>query len=295
MGVTLGYNTSKKLIRQFVEEYPVTGSLDCIQYVEKAYTYVKERKEGYSYIQFSIDMGFSATNIMHQIIRGYRKLTLKAAKKLTAGLNLTGTQRKYFEALVEYRNETIAVKRDEIFGRLVELKRGVLHDEKDQEWLDFFAMWYHPIVAKILELDQANTDPKWVASQVQPPITEDQAKESIELLMKLGIVELDEEANRYRPKEFSVSSGHEVTGIGFIRYHQRMIELAKDSITRVTAEERDISSITFSCDRESIGEVKKMIHEFNEKLQAHLESVPKKKDVVQLNIQLFPVSKKSEE
>ena len=75
---------------------------------------------------------------MHQVIRGYRKLTLKAAKKLTAGLNLTGTQRKYFEALVEYRNETIAVKRDEIFGHIVALKRSVLEEQADQDWLDFF-------------------------------------------------------------------------------------------------------------------------------------------------------------
>ena len=130
---------------------------------------------------------------------------------------------------------------------------------------------------------------------MQPPISEEQAKSSIELLEKLNIVVFDEERNRYLPKEFTISAGHEVTGIGVIRYHQRMIELAKDSITRVPSTQRDISSVTFSCDADSIADVKEMIHEFNEKLQAHLEQVTTKKDVVQLNIQLFPVSAKTKD
>ena len=256
---------------------------------------MKERKEGYSYIQFATDLGFSATNVMHQLVRGYRKLTAKTGKKIATGLHLTGVQKKYFEGLVDYRNETIAVKRDELFGQLVSLKRTVLTEEQDQEWLDFFSTWYHPIVAKIIELDDAKSSAKWVASQVQPQISEEQATSSLELLSKLGVIELDEEAGRYRPKEFTLSSGHEVTGIGFIRYHQRMIELAKDSITRVKADQRDISSITFACDQESLADLKQMIHEFNEKVQARLANVPNKKDVLQLNIQLFPVSQKSED
>ncbi|SMF17375.1 TIGR02147 family protein [Pseudobacteriovorax antillogorgiicola] len=286
----MGYLTSKKLIREFVQDSPVTGYLDCIQYLEKTYHFVKDRKPGYSYIQFAVDLGFSATNVMHQIIRGYRKLTLKTAKKIALGLHLKGAQKKYFETLVEYRNETSGIKRDEIFGRLVEIKKDVLAKPHDKKWLDFFSIWYHPIVLEVLQLDQTKNDPKWVAAKVHPQITETQAQESMDLLQELDLIEWNDERQAFESKAASISSGHEVTGIGFIRYHQRMIELAKDSITRVSADNRDISSITFSCDQESLKDVKKMIHEFNENLQKHLEAVTKKDKVVQLNVQLFPVS-----
>ena len=290
----MGYQTSKKLIREFCQEYPVTGFLDCIQYLEKVYSFVKDNRENYSYIQFASDLGFSGTNVLHQILRGYRKLTLKTAKKLTTAMHLKGVQKRYFETLVEYRNEISSIKRDEIFAHLIELKRETLKSEDDQKWLEFFSTWYHPIVLETLQLDNCKNNPGKIASRINPPIKTKQAEESIQLLLDLKLIELDSESQIFHPVKSSISSGHEVTGIGFIRYHQRMIELAKESITRVESSQRDISSVTFSCDEDSVAEVKQMIHEFNEKLQKKLESVESKKKVVQLNIQLFPVTSENE-
>ncbi|SMF18679.1 TIGR02147 family protein [Pseudobacteriovorax antillogorgiicola] len=286
----MALRTGKKLIKEFCRDNPVTAYLDCIQYIEKIYESVKAQSESYSYIQFATDLGFSGTNVIHQIVRGYRKLTLKSAKKICIALDLKSTQKKYFETLVEYRNEISGIKRDEIFTRLVALKMDVLESEQDRRWLEFFSVWYHPIVLEVLQLDQCRNDLNWIASQVNPSIKIKQVEESVALLENLGLIEFDAEANRYKPQKTTITSGHEVTGIGFIRYHQRMIELAKDSITRVSHEQRDISSVTFSCDEQTLQEVKTLIHDFNEALQARLESVENKKKVVQLNVQLFPVS-----
>ncbi len=282
--------SSKKIVKEFCRNHPVTGHLDCIQYLERIYQHVKSQCESYSYIQFAYDLGFSGTNVIHQVIRGYRKLTLKSAKKISTALELKGTQKKFFETLVEYRNEVASVKRDEIFSRLVELKMEVLESVNDQRWLRFFSMWYYQIVLEILALDEFQNDLSWIAAQVNPPIKEKQVEESIELLINLGLIEFDAETNRYKHLKPTISSGHEVSGIGFIRYHQKMIELAKESITRVKSDKRDISSVTFSCDQEALTDLKSMIHTFNETVQARLETVDKKSNVFQLNIQLFPVS-----
>lgn len=286
----MAMKSNKKIIKEFCRANPVTSYIDCIQYLENIYLYVKKECDTYSYIQFAADLGFSGTNVLHQIIRGYRKLTLKTAVKIRTALDLKGVQKKYFDALVEYKNEISSVKRDEIFTKLVELKKEVVSSEADRLWLNFFSIWYIPIILEILQLDTCQSDHTWIASQVNPPIKEKQVEESIDLLTKLQLIEFDTGTGKYRAPQVSLSSGHEVQGIGFIRYHQRMIELAKESITRVDYRKRDISSVTFSCDEETLNDIKDMIHDFNEAIQKRLEKSSGKDRVCQLNTQLFPVS-----
>ncbi len=282
--------SNKKIIKEFCRVTPVTSYIDCIQYLDHVYHYVKSQCGPYSYMQFAVDLGFSRTNIVHQIIKGYRKFTLKTAVKIRTELELKGVQKKYFDTLVAYRNEISSVKRDEIFTKLIQLKMGVVKSETDRLWLNFFSIWYIPIILEILQLDQFENSTSWIAAQINPPIKETQVEESLELLTKLKLVQFDEASGKYKVPQISLSSGHEVRGLGFIRYHQRMIELAKESITRVNYKYRDISSVTFSCDEETLKDIKSMIHSFNESIQLRLEKTKDREKVFQLNTQLFPVS-----
>ena len=77
----------------------VVNYLDYKEYLKSLYRALKEKKKKYSYIQFSDDLGFSKTNVIHLMIRGKRPLTVKSAKRISQSLGLAGTQKRYFELL----------------------------------------------------------------------------------------------------------------------------------------------------------------------------------------------------
>ncbi len=78
--------------------------LDYKLYFEALYQEQKIQYESYSYQAFAEDLGFSATSIMHQIIRAYRPLTAKSLKGALKHLDLDHSERQYLTHLLDFCN-----------------------------------------------------------------------------------------------------------------------------------------------------------------------------------------------
>ena len=90
-----------------------------------------------------------------------------------------------------------------------------------------------------------------------------------------------------------LSTGPEVMSLNVARYHQTMLERAAASIEEVPAAERDISSLTLCLGADGIRRLKDRLRAFRRELLeiSSLETDPEQ--VVQLNLQLFPLSRLS--
>lgn len=89
----------------------------------------------------------------------------------------------------------------------------------------------------------------------------------------------------------SLSTGPEVQMLNVANFHKEMIKLAGESIERYPSRERDISSLTLSIQREKVGEIKKRIISFRRKLLEMACSDELVDQVIQMNFQLFPLTK----
>src|SRR5690606_7660862 len=56
---------------------------------------------------------------------------------------------------------------------------------------EFLSKWYHTAVRELVATEKFREDSKWVAKSTRPPITEIQAKKSLELLLKLNFIKRD--------------------------------------------------------------------------------------------------------
>lgn len=279
----------KALIRRIASSKVLpTSYLDYKPYLSSLFGAIKRDLGKYTYHQFAEDLGFAPTNIAHQFIRGHRKLSLKAAKTIVKSLELKGAERRYFEYMVDYCNVANPQKREELFQKMLQEKAQILSSEQDKAWLDYLSEWYHPVIRELVGLAGFQSDPQWISDQIQPRIRPEQAKKSLELLETLGFIRFDAESHQFRQTQKELSTGHEVRGIGFTRYHQKMIEMGRESLANIPARWRDISATTFSVDEQTFRKIKSLVHEFNARVLSEVRDCPNPDRIFQMNVQLFP-------
>lgn len=282
-----------KLIIAIARRLSVSRYLDYKDYLEALYKALKQELDSYSYLSFAEDLGFSKTNVVHLMIKGKRPLSSKAAHKVADILDLKGNERKYFEDLVAYQNSRDSQERETIFQEMLAIKaKEVKAEDELLAQLEFFTEWYHSAIYELSFTKQFTSDPKELASQLAPRIRPEQARRSLELLERLGLLAKSPESDNYAPTKGRISTGDEIASMAITRYHQRMIEMGKESLTSVDSPLRDISSISIAIPVAMVPELKKEISQFRKKLLSLASETKDPDTVYQMNVQLFPLTRK---
>ena len=107
-------------------------------------------------------------------------------------------------------------------------------------------------------------NPQIIAKLIKPSIRPEQARKSLHLLKSLGLIVYSEDKQRYVPTKTRISTGDEISSIAVIRYHQKMIDLAKESITSSHEFLRDVSSISIAIPKTMIPNLKEEVSIFSQ-------------------------------
>jgi uncharacterized protein (TIGR02147 family) len=147
-----------------------------------------------------------------------------------------------------------------------------------------------PAIRELVSLTSFREDPAWIAAALEPAISERQANAALETLLRLGLLVRDGHG-RLRQAQASVTTGPGPLGHHVFAYHHAMIDLGKRALDELPREERDISSLTLSIGERTLPLLKQRLFELRQELLqlAELEAAPAR--VVQLNLQLFPLSR----
>lgn len=282
--------STKSLLAEAADKIKPSAFIDYSKFLDALYQYIKN-SQGYTYHDFSYDLGFGATTYAHQIIRRYRSLTPKNAEKITSALDLTGSERKYFLNLVKYAHARSTADRDSSWKEILKIKTNEVAAIPEHDILEYFSQWYHPVVREYLNLPGSDPDPAVMAKELIPSLRPEQVRESLVLLERLNLISVDPESGQYRPTSERVSTGHRVKTHAVVNYHLQMINLARESLANLPGKERDISAMTLSVSAKSFERIKAMIHTFQLQLMEEAEKSTNQDKVIQVNIQLFPVTK----
>jgi uncharacterized protein (TIGR02147 family) len=120
-----------------------------------------------------------------------------------------------------------------------------------------------------------------------------EARSALSILLELKLLQKDEHGQVRQPDEL-VTTGPGPLGHQVVSYHRAMLVRASEAIDRIPREEREISSVTLCVSQSAMLGLKARIREFRRELLqlAELEGEPER--VVQINFQLFPLSKKED-
>ncbi len=274
----------------------VTDYLSYRDYLARVYGLAKSAYVEYSYQKFAEDLGFSATNVLRLIIKGARPLTSKAAVRIALSLKLSGAERRYWTTLVKYANARLPDERSKLFRLLLTYKTRRSPNELSPEQVAFFNDWSNPVVREVALLPDFDGSPEWIKSRITFPLRLEQIKQSLDLLVKLGMMSFDSHLNQYRPIRGQVETPAEVDSLAIVSFHQRMIEISREAITQIDEAERDVRALTMSVPSKKIPELKARIEEWiyeMSRLEHDGDSGGDEARVVQINVQMFPLSKKA--
>ncbi|MDB5105459.1 MAG: hypothetical protein JWP91_3148 [Fibrobacteres bacterium] len=240
--------------------------------------------------------GFKARDYLMRVMRGDRNLSLEGAGKLSLFFRFSEKQTEYFRTLVQFNQAPTTSEKERCFLRLSEIQKYGAHQKLRQNQFEYLTAWYHSALRSLLPVIDLKSLPEgkdgWekVARLLDPPITPKQARDSVELLMRLGLLSRDAKG-KYAVAESALTTGDEVASLGVAAFHRATMELAKRSIDRHPPTARDISGLTMSVSQDGFRRIKSEIRAFRKKIQAIATTDVGEDMVYQLNLHLIPMTR----
>lgn len=264
--------------------------LDYRTFLRAFYDAEKAESDGFSYRAFSLRAGLSSPNHLKRIIDGDRSLRGEMIDRYAKALDLGPSQRRYFRALVQFTDAKDSRRREMAYRILRSFQQYQEAHQLDERHAAYHGKWFIPAIRELSSSPAFQADPAWIAAQMRPKITKKQAQHALDVLFDLGLLERAGDGSITRA-DAVVTTGNQTFGTHITRYHRTMLEQASDSIDTFGPELRDLTSVTACVDADRIHEFKAMIADFRRQCVAAAEQSERPRQVVQINIQLFPLTR----
>lgn len=258
-------------------------------FLREWYRSAKEAGHDVSFRSFSKRAGFKSTNILKLVMDGDRNLTETSLRQFITGLELNKHEANYFADLVYFNQAKTHTEKDFYYQRLLKEPRFRKFRRLERHHYEYYSQWYHPVIRELVTAPDFDGTPEWLAARISPSIKVSQARQSMLLLERLELIELDE-AGRWRQTSRTVSTGPEVSSVLLMNYHLNMLELTKQRLLDLPADKRDISGLTLGLPKTELKRLKQIIADFRMQLLELAGNCEAPEEVVQLNIQMFPAT-----
>jgi uncharacterized protein (TIGR02147 family) len=253
--------------------------------------YYEARKRQNSFFSYrfmgkvlGMDPGF-----LVKVIQGKILLPERAIGDVAKLCKLGEKEAEYFEALVQYGR---AKTPEEIKGRFEKLitLRGMESRPLEPNQYDYYKKWYHAAIRSLLTFYDFQGDYAALAARIHPPITVEEAKESMELLEKTGIITRHADG-KYEVMGPPITTGEKWQSTAIRNFQQESIELALQSLVRDPKNVRDISTVTVALRFADLEEITARIKELRQSIMHLMVDSGEPDCVYQINFQAFPMTR----
>jgi uncharacterized protein (TIGR02147 family) len=258
-------------------------------YLRDYYEYKKKTVPAFSLRFFAEKAGLSSHAHLKLTIDGKRNITKNTVVKLIHGLGLDGQRAAYFESLVFFNQAQTDADKQVYYAQLLKASpRSKLH-KMEKAQFRIFREWHHSAILEMVALKDFRPIPDWISKRLGCLITPAQVTESLKLLVELGL--LVKTANGYRQRDPLITTDDEVQDLMVKMYHLQMLKLSADMLSALPGPQRDVSALTFSIKREDFPNLKKHLQLMRKELLDFSAKAGEGEDVVQINIQLYPLTR----
>jgi uncharacterized protein (TIGR02147 family) len=259
--------------------------------------YYKEKKKSspcFSYQNFSRKAGFSSKSFIFNVIKGTKTLSRASVVKMCGAMGLSKTEAAYFENLVYFNQATNFTERNFYFEKLGAIRPVTTEASRARnlrrDQYEFYSKWYHAVIRSLIDLFPSVNEPAAFAKMVNPPLTPKQARKSIELLLRLGLVKRLPKGG-YVINSKILTTGPELQSLAVQQFHLSCMDLAAAALREMPGNKRNISGLTLGISRKAYEKILTEIYLCQEKICGIAERDEGSDGVYQLNFHFFPVSK----
>jgi uncharacterized protein (TIGR02147 family) len=266
---------------------------DYRKYLAAWFEQKKKAQPSFSYALFAKQAGFNDRGFFHNVIHGKRDLTKESLVKVSQAIGHSKAEAEYFENLIFFNKAADLKNRNYFYEKLNGVKSTekaaikALQTRKDQ--YDFYSQWYHCAVRSLIDMYPFKDDFRWLAKNVFPPITSRQAKKSVQLLEKLGLIQKQKDKT-YKLTTKSITTGSEIVSLAVHNFHKEAADLAKNALESLPVDKRNITGLTLGISEKTYLKICEEIQEFRSRIVQIAQQDEEADRTYQMNFHLFPIT-----
>lgn len=255
---------------------------------------LKGTSRTFSFRNFARAAGVASSGYLKMVMDGERGLTPETARRFASALKLDRAERAFFVDLVAFTQAKGHEERDRCCKKLATHRRFLKAQQLSKEQLDYFSHWYYAAIREMVHLRNFRDDPAWIARRLKPSISVAEAREALELLLRLGILARNERGRIVSVEQDLIVEGG-VKSVAIMNYHRAMCLRAADALSSNRPADRNLISMTAAISRRKFHEVRERLETYRRELRELLAGGDEPEAVYQINLQLFHLTEVPDE
>ena len=261
------------------------------QYIADYYT-DKKAKSAFTWQEFTRAAGFSSPVHLKYASEGRLNLSDAAAQRVAQAMHLADFEQEYFCEMVKFDHAKTDAEKKEAFSKMLSIADAHKAKIIEGDSFRYFDSWKNPVIRELAPA-MPGAKPLALARACRPEITAAEVTESLNFLVKAGLLKKDEEGRYVQTDKFVSTGPMDVTPLAVRGMHRQMGEFALDAIEGVAQDERHFSGLTLGLTHEAFDEIVQEIDACRKRIAAIATRDSRIDDVYRLNMQLFPITKMS--
>ena len=238
--------------------------------------YDERKKAGsFTWREFARLAGFTSPTYLKLVCEGKSSLSEIGVEKVAAAMNLGGFECAYFRNLVRYNQAKDDETKKQAFACMKDIAKANKIRVVDGDAFTYFESWKNPVLRELVAMMPGAT-PEAIAEMCWQPITAYEVRKSL---------------NVYVQTDKALVGNSDVMPLVLRSMHREMAGFAQKSIDEFDPQDRDISGVTMGIDREAYEQIVRELDSCRRKIVAIANMSKEPNQVYRLNLQMFPLSK----
>jgi uncharacterized protein (TIGR02147 family) len=264
---------------------------DFRDFLRDYYTYKKKHSRYFSYRHFAKIAGIKSPVFFKEVAEGKKKLSNNMIQKFCLALQFNEKEASYFKHLVLFNQARTGKEKQEYYVVLRSLETVKSEKALNADQYDYFSTWYNVVIRELVMLYDFHGNFELLAAMVRPSIKAKEVKASVELLLKLGLLQKRPDGT-YVQVDTAITIESGVAPLAVRQFNKAMAMHAVTAIDELPITERSISGVTVGISASMYDIINAEIASFKDRIVTLVSRDEKSDRVYQLNLQLFPLSKK---
>ena len=264
---------------------------DYRQYIADYYA-DRKAKTAFSWQEFAKMAGFSSPVYLKYVSEGRFNLSAEAAARVASAISLADFECDFFVEMVKFDHAKNDDEKRAAFSKMVSIAESHKAKIVDGESFRFFEDWKNPVLRELAPA-MPGAKPLAMAHACRPEVSAAEVSETLNFLVKANLLQKDKDGNYTQTDKVVTSGPMNFAPLALRGLQRQMGEIALGAIENVPQDERHFSGLTLGITREAYKKIVQEIADFQKRVIAIATSESATDEVYRLNVQLFPMTKKS--
>lgn len=261
---------------------------DFRSYLKDRQRWLKARKPFFTLEYIAEKLELKSKGHVSLIFSGVKSVPESKISLLADVFFLVDREKEFFQNLIQYNQEQTYRQKKMHLDRMVSLMR--ISDKKlVPAQYRLCEKWFYPIVLEVIRIHDISDDWSLLGKLVRPQITATEAKEAIQLLRGLDLIQQNAQGF-WEPTGTILTFGEGWKSVAARAFQGQAIEMAQQALVEVPVQDRDISTLTLSMGKETFERIQQSIYLLRKEILAAVQADQSADRVYQMNVSLYPVS-----